>query len=104
MQSHLFVIKYLCISYTIFYFSGLELPPPVTSNTQEAAFNEIPDVAPVHQKQFSNFQPNNNRVKVVNGRRALIKKVKTLCRDLKDVSVKHCMSPLNMLDILHQLQ
>merc|ERR1711937_46260 len=49
--------------------SGLELPPPVTSNTQEAAFNEIPDVAPVQQKQFSNFQPNNNngRVKVGNG-------------------------------------
>merc|ERR1712241_1396729 len=58
--------------------SGLELPPPVTSNTQEAAFNEIPDVAPVQQKQFSNFQPNNNngRVKVVNGRRALLKKVR----------------------------
>merc|ERR1712241_1372523 len=58
--------------------SGLELPPPVTSNTQEAAFNEIPDVAPVQQKQFSNFQPNNNngRVKVVNGRRALVKKVR----------------------------
>jgi len=57
--------------------SGLELPPPVISNTQEAAFNEIPDVAPVQQKQFTNFQPNdNNRVKVVNGRRALIKKVR----------------------------
>merc|ERR1712154_501617 len=58
--------------------SGLELPPPVTSNTQEAAFNEIPDVAPVQQKQFSNFQPNNNngRVKVVNGRRALVKKLR----------------------------
>merc|ERR1712154_646275 len=54
--------------------SGLELPPPVTSNTREAAFNEIPDVAPVQQKQFSNFQPNNNngRVKVVNGRRDLV--------------------------------
>ena len=64
----------------------------MTSNTQEAAFNEIPDVAPVQQKQFSNFQPNNNnnngRVKVVNGRRALVKKVITLCWDLKDVSVK----------------
>merc|ERR1712095_215344 len=57
---------------------GLELPPPVTSNTQEPAFNEIPDVAPVQQKQFNNFQPNNNngRVKVVNGRRALVKKVR----------------------------
>merc|ERR1712110_106494 len=57
--------------------SGLELPPPATSDTQEPAFNEIPDVAPVQQKQFSNFQPNNNgRVKVVNGRRALVKKVR----------------------------
>merc|ERR1711963_146896 len=61
--------------------SGLELPPPVTSDTQEPAFNEIPDVAPVQQKQFSSFQPNNNnnnngRVKVVNGRRALVKKVR----------------------------
>jgi len=59
--------------------SGLELPPPVTSDTQEPAFNEIPDVAAVQQKQFSNFQPNNNnngRVKVVNGRRALVKKVR----------------------------
>merc|ERR1719499_2053455 len=59
--------------------SGLELPPPVTSDTQEPAFNEIPDVAPVQQKQFSNFQPNNNnngRIKVVNGRRALVKKVR----------------------------
>merc|ERR1711983_560416 len=59
--------------------SGLELPPPVTSDTQEPAFNEIPDIAPVQQKQFSNFQPNNNnnnRVKVVNGRRALVKKVR----------------------------
>merc|ERR1712150_391982 len=58
--------------------SGLELPPPVTSDTQEPAYNEIPDVAPVQQKKFSNFQPNNNngRVKVVNGRRALVKKVR----------------------------
>merc|ERR1711902_346181 len=58
--------------------SGLELPPPVTSNSQEAAFNEIPDVAPVQQKQFSNFQPinNNGSIKVVNGRRALVKKVR----------------------------
>jgi len=59
--------------------SGLELPPPVTSDTQQPAFNEIPDVAPVQQKQFSNFQPNNNnngRIKVVNGRRALVKKVR----------------------------
>merc|ERR1711868_44126 len=58
--------------------SGLELPPPVTSDSQEPAFNEIPDVAPMQQKKFSNFQPNNNngRIKVVNGRRALVKKVR----------------------------
>merc|ERR1711976_279018 len=58
--------------------SGLELPPPVTSDSQEPTFNEIPDVAPVQQKKFSNFQPNNNngRIKVVNGRRALVKKVR----------------------------
>ena len=54
----------------------------MTSDTQEPAFNEIPDVAPVQQKKFSNFQPNNNnngRIKVVNGRRALVKKVIKLC-------------------------
>merc|ERR550532_2955709 len=60
--------------------SGLELPPPVTSDIQEAAFNEIPDTRPAtsQQKQFANFQPTNNngRVKVVNGRRALVKKVR----------------------------
>merc|ERR1711976_611178 len=59
--------------------SGLELPPPVTSDTQEPAFNEIPDLAPGQQKKCSNFQPNNNnngRIKVVNGRRALVKKVR----------------------------
>jgi len=60
--------------------SGLELPPPVTSDIQETAFNEIPDTRPAtsQQKQFANFQPanNNGRVKVVNGRRALVKKVR----------------------------
>merc|ERR1712001_649078 len=64
--------------------SGLELPPPVTSDIQETAFNEIPDTRPdtrpatSQQKQFANFQPanNNGRVKVVNGRRALVKKVR----------------------------
>merc|ERR1712045_247919 len=60
--------------------SGLELPPPVTPDIQETAFNEIPDTRPAtsQQKQFANFQPanNNGRVKVVNGRRALVKKVR----------------------------
>merc|ERR1711936_183543 len=42
---------------------GVELPPPVTSDTQEPAFNEIPDTRPAtrpatnQQKQFANFQP-----------------------------------------------
>lgn len=51
----------------------------MTSDIQETAFNEIPDTRPAtsQQKQFANFQPanNNGRVKVVNGRRALVKKV-----------------------------
>merc|ERR1711997_243599 len=50
--------------------SGLELLPPVTSDIQETAFNEIPATRPAtsQQKQFANFQPanNNGRVKVVN--------------------------------------
>merc|ERR1711976_53238 len=54
---------------------GVELPAPVVAPSEEPAFNEIPYVAPVQQKKFSNFQPNNNngRIKVVNGRRALVK-------------------------------
>merc|ERR1711936_282968 len=56
---------------------GLELPPPVT--TPEEAFNEIPEQVP--QKQFQNFQPTENtndanKFKIVNGRRALVKKVR----------------------------
>merc|ERR1712111_327254 len=56
---------------------GLELPPPVTA--PEEAFNEIPEQVP--QKQFQNFQPtentnNANKFKIVNGRRALVKKVR----------------------------
>merc|ERR1712174_185147 len=56
---------------------GLELPPPVT--TPEEAFNELPEQVP--QKQFQNFQPTENtndanKFKIVNGRRALVKKVR----------------------------
>merc|ERR1712227_27913 len=56
---------------------GLELPPPVTAS--EETFNEIPEQVP--QKQFQNFQPtentnNANKFKIVNGRRALVKKVR----------------------------
>merc|ERR1711902_403302 len=56
---------------------GLELPPPVT--TPEEAFNEIPEQVP--QKQFQNFQPTENtndanKFKIVNGRRALVKKAR----------------------------
>merc|ERR1712025_824746 len=56
---------------------GLELPPPVTA--PEETFNEIPEQVP--QKQFQNFQPtentnNANKFKIVNGRRALVKKVR----------------------------
>merc|ERR1711997_1305442 len=51
--------------------SGLELPPPVTSDIQETAFNEIPDTRPATRPAT-----NNGRVKVVNGRRALVKKVR----------------------------
>merc|ERR1712111_303369 len=52
---------------------GLELTPP------EETFNEIPEQVP--QKQFQNFQPtentnNANKFKIVNGRRALVKKVR----------------------------
>merc|ERR1712012_809864 len=56
---------------------GLELPPPVTA--PEETFNEILEQVP--QKQFQNFQPtentnNANKFKIVNGRRALVKKVR----------------------------
>merc|ERR1712209_181400 len=55
---------------------GVELPAPVVE--PQKAFNEIPQPAApaAPAKQFQNFQPNNNNVKVVNGRRALVKKVR----------------------------
>merc|ERR1712121_216535 len=55
---------------------GVELPAPVVA--PQEAFNEIPQpaapAAPV--KQFQNFEPTNKNVKIVNGRRALLKKVR----------------------------
>merc|ERR1711872_898795 len=55
---------------------GIELPAPVVE--PQEAFNEIPQPAApaAPAKQFQNFQPNNNNVKIVNGRRALLKKVR----------------------------
>merc|ERR1711872_307003 len=55
---------------------GVELPAPVVE--PQEAFNEIPQPAApaAPAKQFQNFQPNNNDVKIVNGRRALLKKVR----------------------------
>merc|ERR1712214_158936 len=55
---------------------GVELPAPVVE--PQEAFNEIPQPsAPATPaKQFQNFQPNNNNIKIVNGRRALLKKVR----------------------------
>merc|ERR1711963_24798 len=55
---------------------GAELPAPVVEPKE--AFNEIPQPAApaAPAKQFQNFQPNNNNVKIVNGRRALLKKVR----------------------------
>merc|ERR1712152_10911 len=55
---------------------GVELPAPVVE--PQEAFNEIPQPAApaAPAKQFQNFQPNNNNVKIVNGRRALLKKVR----------------------------
>jgi len=55
---------------------GVELPAPVVE--PQEAFNEIPQpaVPAAPAKQFQNFQPNNNNVKIVNGRRALLKKVR----------------------------
>merc|ERR1712241_21164 len=54
----------------------VELPAPVVAPKE--TFNEIPQpAAPVAPaKQFQNFEPNNNNVKIVNGRRALLKKVR----------------------------
>merc|ERR1712038_483767 len=58
---------------------GVELPAPVVA-PQEAS-NEIPQPAApaAPAKQFQNFEPNNKNnknVKIVNGRRALLKKVR----------------------------
>merc|ERR1712044_58528 len=55
---------------------GVELPAPVVAPSE--TFNEIPQPAApaAPAKQFQNFQPNNNNVKIVNGRRALLKKVR----------------------------
>merc|ERR1712241_1241437 len=55
---------------------GVELPAPVVE--PQEAFNEIPQPAApaTPAKQFQNFQPNNNDIKIVNGRRALLKKVR----------------------------
>merc|ERR1711872_205355 len=55
---------------------GVELPAPVV--TPQEAFNEIPQPAApaAPAKQSQNFEPNNNNVKIVNGRRALLKKVR----------------------------
>merc|ERR1712173_118030 len=55
---------------------GVELPAPVVE--PQESFNEIPQPAApaAPAKQFQNFQPNNNNVKIVNGRRALLKKVR----------------------------
>merc|ERR1712038_1929996 len=54
---------------------GVELPAPVVA--PQEAFNEIPQPAApaAPAKQFQNFEHNNN-VKIVNGRRALLKKVR----------------------------
>merc|ERR1712029_1286274 len=55
---------------------GVELPAPVVA--PQEAFNEIPQPAApaAPAKQFQNFEPNNKNVKIVNGRRALLKKVR----------------------------
>merc|ERR1711994_985825 len=58
---------------------GVELPAPVVA--PQEAFNEIPQPAApaAPAKKFQNFEPNNKNnknVKIVNGRRALLKKVR----------------------------
>merc|ERR1712241_619783 len=57
---------------------GLELPPPVVAEVEVEAENEI-----AQRPQFQNFRPQtvNSRagqIKVINGRRALVKKVRKL--------------------------
>merc|ERR1711945_47680 len=51
----------------------VELPAPVVA--PQETFNEIPQPA-APAKQFQNFEPTNKNVKIVNGRRALLKKVR----------------------------
>merc|ERR1712087_1022286 len=56
---------------------GLELPPPVVAEAEVEAVNEIAQ----HPRQFQNFRPQkiNSRagqIKMINGRRALVRKVK----------------------------
>merc|ERR1712018_570170 len=55
---------------------GVELPAHVVA--PQETFNEIPQPAApaAPAKQFQNFEPNNKNVKIVNGRRALLKKVR----------------------------
>merc|ERR1712154_453754 len=55
---------------------GLELPPPVIAEAEAEAVNEV-----AQQPQFKNFRPQkvNSRagqIKIINGRRALVKKVR----------------------------
>merc|ERR1712141_587030 len=57
---------------------GLELPPPVIAEAEAEAVNEV-----AQRPQFQNFRPQtvNSRagqIKVINGRRALVKKVRKL--------------------------
>merc|ERR1712141_367867 len=57
---------------------GLELPPPVIAEAEAEAVNEV-----AQQPQFKNFRPQkvNSRagqIKIINGRRALVKKVRKL--------------------------
>merc|ERR1711981_298393 len=59
---------------------GLELPPPVVAQAEAEAVNEV---AQQPQPQFQNFRPQkvNSRagqIKIINGRRALVKKVRKL--------------------------
>merc|ERR1711992_47947 len=56
---------------------GLELPPPVIAEAEAEAVNEIAQ----QPRQFQNFRPHkiNSRagqIKMINGRRALVKKVR----------------------------
>merc|ERR1712141_309530 len=57
---------------------GVELPPPVIADVEVEAVNEV-----AQQPQFQNFRPQtvNSRagqIKMINGRRALVKKVRKL--------------------------